>query len=91
MRRCRGMEPIAAVGIEAIPTITKQVVCRSHARHYLGIDHTCSILKKESGNIKVDRHLVENVVAACEKCRSIDLAPIRWRLEVWQWTLFGTD
>ena len=31
LRRCRGMESVAAVGIEAIPTITKQVVCQSHA------------------------------------------------------------
>ena len=37
-----------------------------------------NVSSRELGNIKVDRRLVENVVAACEKCRSIDPAPIRW-------------
>ena len=70
------MEPAAAVGIEAIPTISKQVVRRSHVYQ--------ATLKLIVTYLKMLLQLVKNVGAMIQHLYV-------GRLEVWQWILFGTD
>jgi transposase InsO family protein len=47
-----------------------------HNQHHLGVDRTLFLARKVDAN--VSSKAVEEVVAACGQCRSIDPAPIRW-------------
>ncbi|XP_067930804.1 uncharacterized protein [Watersipora subatra] len=55
----------------------KSMVIKNHERHHLGIDRTLYLVQKMTG-VAITRDVVEQVVNACQKCRSIDPHPVRW-------------
>lgn len=69
-------------------------VMKLHDQHHLGVDRTVYLANKQLG-VNVSRALVEKVVKACHRCRSIDPAPVRWNhgsLEVSDvWGKVATD
>ena len=50
----------------------------SHRLHHLGIDRTMSIARKQFDG-EVTRKDVSDVVHDCDRCRSVDSAPVRWK------------
>jgi transposase InsO family protein len=66
----------------------REKVTAEHQKHHFGVERTLYLVRKILGD--VEEAVVRSVVGACEMCRRVDPAPIRWnegRLsvdEVWK-------
>lgn len=54
------------------------VIRDSHEEHHLGVNRTLYIAKSQNPNATIDKKQVENVISNCERCKSVDPAPVRW-------------